>query len=145
MNQGISVLHPWHHVAQKFRTTTLPLKSESFTGLPDASFNVKSGAILRSASGFTSVLTTTAPDAVVRLCQTATEQSRQRCAKARGAGRATKHTYTAATDAIVTAAIQLQLLPRLLPRLSRSRASPRATFGCHSLSGLRIARCSSTQ
>src|SRR5665213_1175337 len=52
MNQGISMLQGTHHVAQKFSKTTLPRRSESFTGLPDASSRTKSGAILRF-SGFT--------------------------------------------------------------------------------------------
>src|SRR5947208_12567115 len=40
-NSGISVLHGTHHVAQKLRTMTLPLKSASFTLLSSESFSVK--------------------------------------------------------------------------------------------------------
>src|SRR5208283_739124 len=46
--QGISVLQPWHQVAQKSRTTTFPLKAESCRGAPVASVSAKSGAGLRA-------------------------------------------------------------------------------------------------
>src|SRR5688572_32507082 len=41
-NPGISALHGPHHVAQKFRSTTLPLYADSDTSLPSTSFIVKS-------------------------------------------------------------------------------------------------------
>ncbi len=40
-NSGISVLQPTHHVAQKFRTITFPLKSASLTFVPVVSLSVK--------------------------------------------------------------------------------------------------------
>src|SRR5579862_6221407 len=52
MNQGISTLQGPHHVAQKFRSTTLPLYWESFTVAPVASFRAKSGVGLRSFTDF---------------------------------------------------------------------------------------------
>src|SRR5579872_3392068 len=52
MNQGISTLQGPHHVAQKLRSTTLPLYSESFTVAPVASFRAKSGVGLRSFADF---------------------------------------------------------------------------------------------
>src|SRR5438874_8218456 len=41
MNQGISILHGPHHVAQKSSRTTLPLNDDSFTSLLFRSFSVK--------------------------------------------------------------------------------------------------------
>ena len=38
---GISATHGPHHVAQKFRTTTRPLKSASVTGAPSSVWNVQ--------------------------------------------------------------------------------------------------------
>src|SRR5215831_6159999 len=57
MNQGISILQGPHQVAQKSSSTTLPLKSDSLTVLPCASFRAKSGATLRSLSSFTAAFT----------------------------------------------------------------------------------------
>src|SRR5580700_6597847 len=44
-NQGISILHGPHQVAQKFRTTGLPRKSDRRTVLPSRDCRVKSGAM----------------------------------------------------------------------------------------------------
>ena len=41
---GISFLHGAHHVAHRFRNTTLPLKAVSETGLPAASRKGVGGA-----------------------------------------------------------------------------------------------------
>src|SRR5277367_2183246 len=57
MNQGISTLHGPHQVAQKFRRTTLPRRSDSLTVLPAASLSAKSGAAIRSFSGFVAAAT----------------------------------------------------------------------------------------
>lgn len=54
MNQGISSAHGVHHVAQKLRRTTLPLKSASLTARPLGSFSLKAGAGTRPATGRTS-------------------------------------------------------------------------------------------
>src|SRR5258708_9084522 len=43
-NPGISLRQGGHQVAQKSKMTTLPLKSESFTGFPSTSLNCQSGA-----------------------------------------------------------------------------------------------------
>src|SRR6185295_8460515 len=40
-NHGISILQGPHHVAQKSRSTTLPLSDASFTSLPSTSLSVK--------------------------------------------------------------------------------------------------------
>lgn len=53
MNQGISTLQGPHQVAQKLSRTALPLYSDSETTLPSASFNLNSGAFLRSLAGRT--------------------------------------------------------------------------------------------
>src|SRR5258708_32283799 len=45
-NPGISARQGGHHVAQKSKMITLPLKSESFTGFPSTSLNCKSGAAI---------------------------------------------------------------------------------------------------
>src|SRR4029077_4857774 len=45
-NPGISARQGGHQVAQKSKITTLPLKSESFTGFPSTSFNCQSGAAI---------------------------------------------------------------------------------------------------
>src|ERR1700674_5461868 len=44
MNQGISILHGLHHVAQKFSRTALPRKSDRRMLLPSSACRVKSGA-----------------------------------------------------------------------------------------------------
>src|SRR5258707_420414 len=49
MYQGISSLHPWHQVAQKLSSTTLPFRSERLTGVPFSSFSENAGAALRAA------------------------------------------------------------------------------------------------
>src|SRR5215210_7763658 len=41
MNQGISILHGPHHVAQKSSRITLPLNADSFTSLLFRSLSVK--------------------------------------------------------------------------------------------------------
>src|ERR1043165_424533 len=43
-NHGISILHGWQYVAQKFSRTAFPLKSLRRTSLPSSDFSVKSGA-----------------------------------------------------------------------------------------------------
>src|SRR5690348_13547525 len=45
-NSGISARHGGHQVAQKSKMTTLPLKSESFTGFPSTSLKCQSGAAI---------------------------------------------------------------------------------------------------
>src|SRR2546427_13153610 len=50
-NQGISFLHPVHHVAQKSSRTTLPRYFFSFTVLPELSFSANSGAAFRAVAG----------------------------------------------------------------------------------------------
>jgi hypothetical protein len=42
---GISALQGGHHVAQKFKSTTFPLKEERAIFLPVISFRIKSGAL----------------------------------------------------------------------------------------------------
>src|SRR6266478_4847962 len=49
-NPGISARQGGHQVAQKSKITTLPLKSESFTGFPSTSFNCQSGAAILSVA-----------------------------------------------------------------------------------------------
>src|ERR1700761_291423 len=51
MYQGISNLHPPHHVAQKSSRTTFPLRAARETVWPCASVRAKSGAGLRAAGG----------------------------------------------------------------------------------------------
>src|SRR5215472_16211960 len=48
MYQGISILQPWHQVAQKSSTTTLPLKSDNLMAAPVESSKVKSVAVVRA-------------------------------------------------------------------------------------------------
>src|SRR5260370_8980910 len=50
-NQGISILHGAHHVAQKFSNTTLPLYAVRLMGLPPASLRTKEGAGWPAGSG----------------------------------------------------------------------------------------------
>src|SRR5882762_7233266 len=50
MYQGISSLHPWHQVAQKLSSTTLPFRSARRTGFPFSSFSENAGAALRAAA-----------------------------------------------------------------------------------------------
>src|SRR6516225_4263800 len=45
-NPGISARQGGHQVAQKSKMTTLPLKSESFTGFPSTSLKCHSGAAI---------------------------------------------------------------------------------------------------
>src|SRR5271154_4708592 len=52
MSQGISMRHGSHQVAQKFRKTTLPFKSERATSLPLRSLNFRSGAGLPARAVF---------------------------------------------------------------------------------------------
>ena len=52
-NQGISTLQGPHQVAQKLRSTALPLYSDKVTTLPSESFSLNSGAFLRSFVGRT--------------------------------------------------------------------------------------------
>src|SRR5437899_10886 len=47
---GISTRQGTHHVAQKSRITTLPLKSDSLTCFPSKSFSSQPGAVTVSAS-----------------------------------------------------------------------------------------------
>src|SRR6185295_16823682 len=49
MKPGISSRQGGHHVAQKSRTTTLPLKSDSLTALPSTSLSSQAGATLGSS------------------------------------------------------------------------------------------------
>src|SRR5215469_16983933 len=53
MNDGISLTHPPHFVAQRSRRRGLPLKLESETDLLEAFSNTKSGAGLRADCGST--------------------------------------------------------------------------------------------
>src|SRR4051812_29714258 len=94
MNQGISTRQGAHHVAQKLSRTTLPRKSESLTGLPEASLSTKSGAILRFC-GFTNPLLAVE----VTLLNWPTHAETQRCANARVEGRAISGTLAATTPA----------------------------------------------
>src|SRR5207253_9616022 len=50
-NSGISMRQGPHHVAQKSRITTLPLKSDRWTFLPETSASSKSGAVDPRAPG----------------------------------------------------------------------------------------------
>src|SRR5216683_323617 len=50
MYQGISSLHPWHQVAQKLRSTTLPFRSARRTGFPFSLSSEKGGAALREST-----------------------------------------------------------------------------------------------
>src|SRR6267143_141942 len=51
---GISLRHGWHHVAQKFRITTLPLRERLFKVVPSIAVSEKSGdcAPTTTSSGF---------------------------------------------------------------------------------------------
>ena len=50
---GSDARHGPHHVAQKSRTRTLPLKSERCTAFPFGSFEMKSGAMAPTSSWVT--------------------------------------------------------------------------------------------
>src|SRR5580704_7495897 len=76
VNHGISTWQPPHQVAQKFNNTTLPFRAEIRTGLPEASFKSKSGAILRS--GWGNRLAARTALEFERPCHRAIEQSTQR-------------------------------------------------------------------
>jgi hypothetical protein len=55
-NSGISSRHTRHQVAQKFKITTFPLKSENFTGWPSGSFSCHSGAAVPAKVGVPKML-----------------------------------------------------------------------------------------
>src|SRR6266576_3200933 len=140
MNQGISTWQPSHQVAQKFTRTTLPLRSASLTSLPSISFRLKSGARLRSLGGFR-------PDWVGtdgnRLCHTATEHSKHRCASTFGEGRTIRQTQR--PSAPVAAHNHLPLIQFPRNRNSLSRDKPAVTSGSHSPPLSSAANRSSTQ
>src|SRR6266849_8641515 len=46
LSSGISLMHGWHHVAQKFKTTTLPLRALLLTVVPSSDVSEKLGAWL---------------------------------------------------------------------------------------------------
>src|SRR5262245_61728403 len=56
MNDGISSLQGPHHVAQKFRTMTLPLKSARRTSAPFMSFTVNARFALPDLAGQAAVV-----------------------------------------------------------------------------------------
>src|SRR6478736_5975232 len=142
MNQGISILQGAHQVAQKFSRTTLPRKSESLTGLPEASSRTKSGAILR-ASGFTYTLDAELPtNKSCTQLDWLTQAETQRCANARVVGNAMSGSPAATVPAASHPHLRLRLL--VFSRCSRNRARPRDVSGCHSPSGRSAARRSST-
>src|SRR5450432_1253870 len=140
MNQGISVWQPWHQVAQKFTRPTFPLRSVSLTSLPFASFKLKSGAGVRPLGGLR--LAWTGADGN-RLCQTATEHSRHRCASTFGEGRTIRQRQT--PKAPVAANIHLLLVQLPRPRNSLSRNNPAVTSASHSTPESSVANRSSTQ
>src|SRR5450755_4206554 len=142
MNHGISVWQPPHHVAQKFSSTTLPLKSVSFTCLPEASASEKRRAGLRVLSGCRLFC---AGGAVERLCQRAIEQSTQRCARTRGGGAARKNKVSAAAANAVAIQGHGRFHAAFFASRSRRHESPFVTLGCHAEFGLRSARRASTQ
>src|SRR2546425_295256 len=50
MKPGISILQGTHQVAQKSRMTTLPLKSDSFTGSPSTPLSCHGGAAFKGGA-----------------------------------------------------------------------------------------------
>src|SRR5205807_6853333 len=54
LSTGISLKHGWHHVAQKLRTTTLPLSEALFNAAPSIVGSKKTGdwAPTTTSSGF---------------------------------------------------------------------------------------------
>src|SRR5579862_616541 len=108
MNQGISLPHGTHQVAQKFNRTTLPLYSDSRSVAPVASVNAKSGAGCKEAGitdGFRNKLS---------------QASTQRLANTRGPGNASTPVHTIATAN--TASAHLRTGMRARCRLHRASA-----------------------
>src|SRR5579872_1187290 len=114
MNQGISILHGAHHVAQKFSRTTLPRNSESLTGLPEASFRTKSGAS-RRPSGFTYAELGTS---FMKMSRTQLDwpmhAETQRCANTRVVGNAIRGIAAARAPAAIQPHVRLR--PRFFSR-----------------------------
>src|SRR6266436_6935014 len=50
LSSGISLMHGWHHVAQKFKTTTFPLSALLLTVVPSSDLSAKLGASLPSTT-----------------------------------------------------------------------------------------------